>query len=395
MKNFSQIFLLLIIFSCSQQDEFTKENVNSSRVVTGPFLIRNNLLYLQDTNELVQGTVEIYSAGNLSERKDYKNGLLDGTYGSYYPSGQLSTREIYMSGYKDGMYEMFWENGQLARQGRYKNGKEVGISKYYGENGDLYLKRHFNNSTSEVELEKTYTNSILTGRFEMKNGLKNGSYSFYRNNSILKEKGTFLDGYRDGVIEYFDEKQQLDKEVFYEGRTDILSVDYFYWDDGTLKSKFTNNQGSKNNNWKFFNKQGNLICDANLIEIKAFTLDGVLKGYYENGSPKFVKYYNNGVLEKNSSIYYDKNNDVIENGIIFDYYKDSNPFDGVAQLAYEYEIKNSLKNGFYQRWHSEGTLHMQGFFKDGFFEDGFEEYNKDGKLIESTSPLGPIWSILL
>ena len=394
MKNFAQIFLLLIIFSCSQQDEFTKENVNSSRVVTGPFLIRNNLLYLQDTNELVQGTVEIYSAGNLSERKDYKNGLLDGTYDSYYPSGQLSTREIYMSGYKDGMYEMFWENGQLARQGKYKNGKEVGISKYYGENGDLYLKRHFNNSTSEVELEKTYTNSILTGRFEMKNGIRNGSYSIYRNNSILKEKGTYLDGYLDGAIKYFDEKQQLDKEVFYEGRTDILSVDYSYWDDGTLKSKFTNNQGSKNSNWKFFNEQGNLICDANLIEIKAFTLDGVLKGYYENGSPKFVKYYNNGVLEKNSSIYYDKNNDVIENGIIFDYYKDPNP-DGVAQLAYEYEIKNSLKNGFYQRWRSDGTIRMQGFFEDGFIEDGFEEYNKDGKLIESTSPLGPVWSILL
>ena len=47
--------------------------VDSQEIVTGPFVIRENVIYHEDTNEPVAGTVEeFYENGQLKEKRNYQ-----------------------------------------------------------------------------------------------------------------------------------------------------------------------------------------------------------------------------------------------------------------------------------------------------------------------------------
>jgi hypothetical protein len=72
---------------------------DSQEVVTGPFVIRENVIYHENTNEPVTGTVE-----------------------EFYENGQLKERRNYRDEVREGLGEMFHENGQLTESGIYKNG---------------------------------------------------------------------------------------------------------------------------------------------------------------------------------------------------------------------------------------------------------------------------------
>ena len=380
MKVFIQIFLFLAIVSCSYQENELEETEIQLEIVKGPFLIRNGFLYKQDTNELVNGVVEIYneSSDALSEKKEYINGLLNGNYDIFLDTGQLISRTNYVDGKKNGVYERFYSSGQLREQGVYKNDKKVDVEKLYDKYGNLYKKFHYDKLTSDIDFEETYENSVLTGWFKYRNGSKNGPYKIYRNNSILKESGNYLYGYKNGIIKFYNEKQELESEIDYLNEIEIGSKDYTYYDDGSLRTLITY-RNDENTSIKVFLKSGDILIDANAMSARK--LDDIQKGYYRNGNLKFIRNYNEGNIEINLSTHYDKDGNEIENGTIFEYYDDSN-----AQLRYEYEIKNGMRNGFIQFWHPDGTIRARGFYKDGSVLDGFERYSEDGK-IDTTETL--------
>lgn len=374
MRVFIQIFLFLAIVSCSYQENELKETEIQLEIVKGPFLIRNGFLYKQDTNELVNGVVEIYneSSDALSEKKEYINGLLNGNYDIFLDTGQLISRTIYVDGKKNGVYERFYSSGQLREQSVYKNDKKVDVEKLYDKYGNLYEKIHYDKSTSDIDFVETYENSVLTGWFDYQNGSKTGPYKIYRNNSILKESGNYLYGYKNGIIKFYNEKQELESEIDYLNEIEIGSKTYYYYDDGSLKS-IIERRNNENDNFKVFQGSGDLLIDLNLKPTSSLTLDGIQKGYYRNGNLKFIRNYNEGNIEINLSTHYDKDGNEIEDGTIFEYYDDSN-----AQLRYEYEIKNGMRNGFIQFWHPDGTIRARGFYKDGNVLDGFEKYSENG-----------------
>ena len=67
MKPLLPFLVVLLLIPCA----------NSQEVVTGPFVIRENIIYHEDTNEPVTGTVEeFYENGQLTESRIYKNGIL-------------------------------------------------------------------------------------------------------------------------------------------------------------------------------------------------------------------------------------------------------------------------------------------------------------------------------
>ena len=116
----------------------------SQEVATGPFLIRGDIYYHQDTNEPVTGIVEeFHKNGRLRDRGNYKDGKRDGPFEGFYEDGQLFVRGNYKDGELDGLVEEFYENGQVFIKRNYKNGKLDGPWEMFHKNG--WLKMRGNN----------------------------------------------------------------------------------------------------------------------------------------------------------------------------------------------------------------------------------------------------------
>ena len=99
---------------------------------------RNSLMYHQDTNELVTGTVEgFHENGQLEYRRDYKDGEQVGLYEIFHENGQLEFSSNYIDGELDGLYEYFHENGQLNVRGNYIDGVPDGLFEDFDEDGNL------------------------------------------------------------------------------------------------------------------------------------------------------------------------------------------------------------------------------------------------------------------
>ena len=79
------------------------KRINGSETVR-----RDGLVYHQDTNELVTGTVEWFHERDVSIQVSLK--------------GQLGSRGNYIDGKREGLWEYFDENGNLTRTGTWRNG---------------------------------------------------------------------------------------------------------------------------------------------------------------------------------------------------------------------------------------------------------------------------------
>ena len=70
---------------------------------------------------------------------NYKDGLPDGSFKSYYEDGQLKIMGNYNQGKEDGPFEKYHDNGKLKYKGNYKQGQKDGLFESYYDNGQLKL----------------------------------------------------------------------------------------------------------------------------------------------------------------------------------------------------------------------------------------------------------------
>ena len=116
----------------SSQKVFTKDQT----------VLRDGLIYHQDTNEPVNGIVEMFHPNGQSKvRGNHIDGKSDGLWKYFYENGQLNMRGNYIDGKQNGPFETFYENGELWERGNYRDGVENGLWEHFHENGQLSLKR--------------------------------------------------------------------------------------------------------------------------------------------------------------------------------------------------------------------------------------------------------------
>ena len=166
------LFVTILLTAC---DPSLKE----SKVIDGPFLIRDGIHYFQSTNEPIVGET----------REFFENGQL-----------KLSTR--YRDGKKNGISEIFREDGQLRRSVTYQNGYKEGLEKSY-------------NSDGSTDFIATYSK-----------GKRNGTFLSYYADRIAK--GSYLEGLRHGLWEVFtDRDEKIFVTNFSNGLPDGYSESYF------------------------------------------------------------------------------------------------------------------------------------------------------------------------
>ena len=89
----------------------------------------------------------------LMIEENYKNGILEGTFKSYYKTGRVTEILNYKGGKLHGNTKRFADNGALLDDLNYCNGKLEGIAKYYNVDGELIYTGNYANDEKVGEWE--------------------------------------------------------------------------------------------------------------------------------------------------------------------------------------------------------------------------------------------------
>ena len=89
----------------------------------------------------------------LMIEENYKNGVLDGEYKSYYKTGKITEILNYKAGKLHGIAKRFADNGVLLDDLNYYNGKLEGSAKYYNLYGKLIYAGNYKNDEKIGEWE--------------------------------------------------------------------------------------------------------------------------------------------------------------------------------------------------------------------------------------------------
>lgn len=84
--------------------------------------------------------------GNLTQRENYKHGLLNGDQTTYYENGKIAERIAFEEGVEHGIWLRKWEDGTLRTKGEYVNGLLEGECKYFDGEGKIVAKGEYHNN---------------------------------------------------------------------------------------------------------------------------------------------------------------------------------------------------------------------------------------------------------
>ena len=193
---------------------------------------RRGLVYEVNSTIPFTGTAtDSLIRGWISERINYKDGLLHGVWEEYHNDIKGEVLE----------HRSTWRNGVLH-----------GVAENY----------ILNISTDKAVLieRKNYKNGVPDGRYELYSWEKCRLASSYicsdSNSALLKEIGNYKDGKRNGRIESFHDNGQLAmRGNFKDGKQDGLWMQF--WNNGELQMKANYKDGK--GLAEFFDEEGNFV----------------------------------------------------------------------------------------------------------------------------------------
>jgi len=267
----------------------------------------------------------------------------------FYPNGQIKIRgDFYKkTGKKIGIWIEYYENSQIKSIGTYginknwanSSGNKEGEWKEYHENGQLKRIGNYNNSTEPIgNWTEHYENGNLKSIGSYGNGWynKSGKWIYYYENGDIKKveqysKKVFSNScYPEGIWQEFYPNEQLKSiERYQKGKSIGEWLDYYksgkikgfadYDKKIKIKKKPGFNKFEHNILWRFQDEDGNLA-----------SLEHYAKNWFES------------------------------------------PYGGKGK-----------RNGFYQKYYSNGKLKMEGVCSENEKKGEWKYYSDNGKLIET------------
>jgi len=182
----------------------------------------------------------------LGEELNWKNGLRDGVWKQYFGDGTIYLEGIFKEDHYEGQMTFYFLNGKKEITGKYVKGLRDGTWWYYNADGSVYYQVHY--SMGSIVKEKRENglfvdygpDNIVLSEVNYKNGLKEGSFSFYHDDAsfelqevsdpltgekIMKEMkkgnelkmtGTYKADELHGLVRYFNTSGIKFKEERYE-----------------------------------------------------------------------------------------------------------------------------------------------------------------------------------
>lgn len=262
----------------------------------------------------------------IGEKEKFSGVVVD-----YYTDGKTKRIEFnFIDGLKGGLSSGWYKNGKLKYKMNFVNGKNEGVMEEFHENGQIGYRGNYKNNIRE--------------------GLQEGWY----NNGEKKFVGKFFQGKRDGLHkEWYANKNKRFIGAYNIGKK--FGVHTRWFENGKKSNEMTmenNLQNGKNSSWyetgaisSTWNAEKGAITSKKRWDRSGKFMDGVVKGFYENGNKKSVEGF-----------------------------------------------KKGLQHGEYKNWYANGKIHFQGEYKDGaiIYQKWWDEkgvltshkyFNKDGKFV--------------
>ncbi len=116
--------------------------------------------------------VEYYNNGQLSLKKSFKDGKLDGKTTEWYPNGQKKLEVNFKDGVLVGNYSSWYYNGNKYLSLNYVNGGLEGLNTAWYDSGVKMMECNFTKGNLNGVLKKWDNNGNTLSTIVYKNGIK-------------------------------------------------------------------------------------------------------------------------------------------------------------------------------------------------------------------------------
>lgn len=289
-------------------------------------LVAFNCLFL---GSLFAQKTEIFKGEviNFTDKNNLKQGLWVYFYDTLHT--MVSCKGHFVDDKREGIWENIGRNGKLKSSYTYKHGQVLGQIKEYYDNGNIQEEGYWTGTFWVGEYRTYYENGkLFVNWFYDEKGNRTGTQEYYHDNGKLMARGSWDNGYQDGLVVQ-------------------------YYDSGKLRSE---------SQWKGGN------------------VHGVIKEYYESGSLKSESAYNNGKYDPAASRTY---RDRVKVPVPQDTIKLIPPEVTDPVTVISQDITTTFAGtGYYKLNNSDGQVDREGDFVNGQLITGKRYYyNQAGKLI--------------
>ncbi|WP_282056022.1 DMP19 family protein [Maribacter luteus] len=226
---------------------------------------------------------------NIKEEFSVEAGLIDGEYKLFYQIGILKEMVVYVKGHKTGERKAYNEDGVLVHEVIKGDTENSVVHKWFYENG-IPKKMETRNADTDKKCgayKEWYDNGQLKADSNfMNNSTRIGKWSEYWKDGSKKFEGEVLEG-KPLCINYWTE----------EGGQTLKNGTGIYYTEWVTRSSITIYETE----FKNYLRDGTAksIKDGRLTLYQEYKEDkqhGYTRSYYDNGSVKEEKYYEDGKL---------------------------------------------------------------------------------------------------
>lgn len=310
--------------------------------------------------------------GKLSMTVNYKNGKKNGIKTTYLADSKIE--EEYKDNIKINVEKHYDLNAKLIRSIPFENGLEEGIAKEFNSEGIIILLTHYQKG---YVIRREFINRVDGS------GKKQGLWKTFNDNDQLKIEANYVNDKKHGFYKLFDDNGNLIKIEKYENdqliadavETRKLEMRIDYHQNGNPKVIGTYYNGVAEGVRREYNEKGQVI--QSYIMKSGFIMG---KGVMDNNGLKqgdWEEYYDERYAKPNEKILRAKGK-----------YKNSKPVgewnyffvNGKIEIEGEYN-ENGKKEGLWTWYYPNGNILIQDNYVDGKKEGLYTEYDENKKVI--------------
>ena len=280
-------------------DESPREIYNYKKdLLEGPYAIYDSasaqkIIEKMYKKDLLHGVwKEWYLDNTLKLEYSYKNDNLHGVSIDYDSTGKKDSEKMYKEGLKDGEWNFYNDDVVLVRVEVYNDDLKDGL--WYTkdlETRDIHYEEYREDKFIVRYTEHYYPNFQLMEKYAYKDSLPHGKWIGYYKDGETKHVKRFEDGKKQGKWQYYTELGDVHTLELFENdkrngewykRLEGKDIQYQFWDMDSLISEYAD----------LHYPNGQL---KEKISYKEGLKDVKFTGYYQNGSKKYVKRYEDDI----------------------------------------------------------------------------------------------------
>src|ERR1041385_2482700 len=191
--------------------------------------------------------------GSLKSEETYLNGILNGTFTTYYAHSNFSIKGNYTNGIKTGQWETYNEMKKLTQIETYdNNGNKIGLQEKFSPKGILSDYIFIDSLKNKTEYKYDSNGKLIARQYYHNDTLEGLQYSYnYFSNYYGSQNDTlptavinYVHGKKEGPAKYYENGRLIRMENLHNG---VLNGWYLKWDaKGLLQDSAMYSNGRKN-----------------------------------------------------------------------------------------------------------------------------------------------------